>query len=307
MLVTRTIGSLVFDIVRLKFDTKMPSLPLHHKNSLLLNSNLSISSCLSKSSSPQSVAPPHPFNGNNTSSPSAINSMDTIPFFHDHTSMATMTDDSGSETTEHEAASELSSPDPADESILSSSSPISAVESVFSPSSNAPSRRLSAPTSVSAASVYSCAPEESETDNKQNPKIRDSCLQCAALGLRCTIPIEPLWKGQDRSTTFCRRCEKSGERFCILQHENHREYWADGVSECEVKERVEELLAPKRERWKWCLPKIPPGTRAGLRRVWSRPSELNDAVMAPQGGTQLDLAVETVNRSEGEVLCEDGG
>jgi hypothetical protein len=39
-----------------------------------------------------------------------------------------------------------------------------------------------------------------------------------------------------------------------------------------VKKRVEELFEPKRESWKWCLPKIPPGTRVGLRRVWLRKS-----------------------------------
>ena len=70
---------------------------------------------------------------------------------------------------------------------------------------------------------------------------------------------------------------------------------------------MEELLAPKREKWKWCLPKIHPGTRAGLRRVWLRQSEVNKATMRPQGGILLDLAVETVNRSKGEVLAENGG
>jgi hypothetical protein len=66
----------------------------------------------------------------------------------------------------------------------------------------------------------------------------------------------------------------SGERFCILQHGICEEFWADGVDDGEVAERVEELREVKRERWIWCLPKIPPGTRAGLRRVFGREAEV---------------------------------
>lgn len=148
------------------------------------------------------------------------------------------------------------------------SSPISAIECTFSSPPNPSSRRLSTSTSISTSSIYHDTPEATNHEKKKPLKIRTSCLQCTTLGLRCTIPREPLRQGQDRSVNFCLRCQERGERFCILQDRNSQEYWADGASEREVEERVDELLTPRKECWKFCLPKIPPGTRASLTRWW---------------------------------------
>lgn len=157
-------------------------------------------------------------------------------------------------------------------STLPSSSPTSTVESIFSPGSSASIRRLSISTSVSAVSFHSCISEKPKIDDKELVS-GYPCLQCAILGLRCTLPREPLWKEQHRPTNYCRRCERSGEHFCILQSWDGSKYSACGTDDGEVNKRVNELLAPKRENWKWCMPKIPPGTRAGLRRVWTRWSD----------------------------------
>lgn len=155
------------------------------------------------------------------------------------------------------------------QAALPSSSPISQVDSIFTPGSSTSTRRLSISTSISATSFHSCASEKPKIDVKDT-RIKTRCLQCKILGLRCSLPREPIWKEQVRPTNFCRRCEKDGERFCILQEDDTSEYFSNGAQEYEVNERVDQLLAPKREAWKWCLPKIPPGTRAVLRKVWSR-------------------------------------
>jgi hypothetical protein len=170
------------------------------------------------------------------------------------------------------ASSTLSQPQEVG-SPLPSSSVISTTESTFSPGSSPPNRGISISSSVSEASFHSCTSKKGKIGKEKIAYLEDTCLQCASLGLRCSFSRQLRWKGQFRSTIFCRRCEKSGERFCIRRNAKDGQYCADGADECEVKKRVEELLEPKRVCWKWCLPKIPPGTRASLRRVWPQRSE----------------------------------
>lgn len=198
--------------------------------------------------------------------------METIVSLTNHTTITTITPDSGFESAAQALISSIPSLEQLDQPPLQSSSPISTVESTFSSGSSPPVRRLSTSTSISAASFHSCISEEAKFGKSKKFYIRDSCLRCTTLGLRCSLPRELVWKEGYRSTIFCKRCEKSGERFCIARDTDDGKYFADGADEVQVKKRVEELFEPKRESWKWCLPKIPPGTRVGLRRVWLRKS-----------------------------------
>jgi hypothetical protein len=75
-----------------------------------------------------------------------------------------------------------------------------------------------------------------------------------------------------RSKTCCLRCARIGEKFCVLQvtssrNGNTKEYRAEGVNRLEANDRAEELLEPRKQAYRWCLPKIPPGTKLSLRPV----------------------------------------
>jgi hypothetical protein len=74
------------------------------------------------------------------------------------------------------------------------------------------------------------------------------------------VPRISLLKEQCRSTSCCMSCKRNGEVFCVLQGWRGEEtgYSAEGV-DVHVKGRVDELLTPKRDSLRWCLPKIPPG------------------------------------------------
>lgn len=199
--------------------------------------------------------------------------METVASPSDSSTMATVGPYSSFEIKVHTITFSTPSQNLEARSALPSSSTVSTAESTVSPGSSLPDCQLSISSSVSVDSFHSLTPEKSKIDNKKLSYYTDACLQCTTLGLRCSLPRQALLREEFRSKTFCRRCEMRGEHLCILRNADSGQYCADGADECEVKKRAEELLVPKRERWKWCMPKIPPGTRAGLRQVWPRFSE----------------------------------
>ncbi|KAL3427091.1 hypothetical protein PVAG01_00600 [Phlyctema vagabunda] len=118
------------------------------------------------------------------------------------------------------------------------------------------------------------------------PDLRDTCFQCAHLGLRCSFtsihqrrtPAGPAPKGR-----WCSRCVRNGEPFCILQNAVRKEghyldevrYEADGIARLTVLSRVRQLKAEKAEKYKWTLPAPKKWSRAFLRRVYPPLSERN--------------------------------